>query len=145
MTAIAPSPTADATRFTDWERTSPATKTPGLLDSSGYGSRSGPQPAGRRPSVSRSVPVFTNPAVSRATAPLADLWTWFERAVVPRPRDPEDSWQPGLVCLKGGDLEMELGALREIAPAASVERIPLGRLLGDSYFDGKEIVAVAAP
>ena len=34
VTASAPSPTADATRLTDWERTSPATNRPGRLDSS---------------------------------------------------------------------------------------------------------------
>ena len=33
VTAIAPSPTADATRLTDWDRTSPATNTPGIDDS----------------------------------------------------------------------------------------------------------------
>lgn len=33
VTAIAPSPTAEATRFTDSARASPATKTPGRLDS----------------------------------------------------------------------------------------------------------------
>ena len=33
VTAIAPSPTADATRLTDSARTSPATNTPGTLDS----------------------------------------------------------------------------------------------------------------
>ena len=30
---MAPSPTADATRFTESARTSPATNTPGMLDS----------------------------------------------------------------------------------------------------------------
>ena len=33
VTAIAPSPTAEATRLTDSDRTSPATNTPGTLDS----------------------------------------------------------------------------------------------------------------
>lgn len=33
VTAMAPSPTADATRFTESARTSPATNTPGMLDS----------------------------------------------------------------------------------------------------------------
>ena len=49
MTAIAPSPTAEATRFTESARTSPATKTPGMLASSGHGSRSSGQPRGRSP------------------------------------------------------------------------------------------------
>src|SRR5262249_29022763 len=38
-TAMAPSPTAEATRFIVERRASPATKTPGRLVSSGYGSR----------------------------------------------------------------------------------------------------------
>src|SRR6266540_792394 len=39
MTAIAPSPTADATRLADSARTSPATNTPGTLVSRWYGAR----------------------------------------------------------------------------------------------------------
>ena len=42
-TAMAPSPTAEATRFTDPERTSPAAKTPGRLVSSRNGGRAMPQ------------------------------------------------------------------------------------------------------
>ena len=40
-----PSPTADATRFTDRARTSPAAKMPGMLVSSQYGSRAQVPPA----------------------------------------------------------------------------------------------------
>ena len=39
-TTVAPSPTADATRLIDPSRTSPAANTPGMLASSGSGSRS---------------------------------------------------------------------------------------------------------
>lgn len=42
---MAPSPTADATRFIEERRTSPATNTPGKLVSSGNGSRSRACPA----------------------------------------------------------------------------------------------------
>ena len=46
--AMEPSPTAEATRFTDPYRTSPTAKTPGRLDSRNIGSRrSGQSPAGR--------------------------------------------------------------------------------------------------
>src|SRR5712692_7153317 len=63
-TAIEPSPTADATRFTERQRTSPATKMPGTLASSRYGSRSGVQPFGRLPSTIRSGPVGMKPFLS---------------------------------------------------------------------------------
>ena len=56
-TAIAPSPTAPATRLVEPYRTSPAAKTQGRLVSSGSGSRSSGQAAGRLPLSSRSSPV----------------------------------------------------------------------------------------
>src|SRR3954453_10897518 len=45
-TAIEPSPTALATRLIERARTSPATKMPGTVVSSRYGSRAGAPPAG---------------------------------------------------------------------------------------------------
>src|SRR5258707_15551501 len=68
-TAIEPSPTADATRFTERPRTSPATKMPGTLASSRYGSRSNFQPSGRAPSTIRSGPVGKKQFLSRRTTP----------------------------------------------------------------------------
>ena len=59
-------------------------------------------------------------AVSRATAPLADLWGWFARVREPLAAPPE-AWAPGLVCLKGGDLTDEVAALREAFPETAVE------------------------
>ena len=81
-------------------------------------------------------------AVSRATAPLADLWGWFARVRVPVGDVPAGCWPPGLVCLKGGDLTDEAAALHATFPGLAVERTPLGRLLGRAYFDEKEIVWV---
>ncbi|MEH2012632.1 MAG: hypothetical protein V7K65_14160 [Nostoc sp.] len=46
MTAIAPSPTAEATRLTEPCRTSPAANEPGTLVSKKNGSRSQVQPTG---------------------------------------------------------------------------------------------------
>ena len=43
---MAPSPTADATRFMESSRTSPAANTPGRLDSSAYGGRASGQTSG---------------------------------------------------------------------------------------------------
>ncbi len=81
-------------------------------------------------------------AVSRATAPLASLWTWFARIRTPAATAPAGAWQPGLVCLKGGDLEAEIDTLREAWPV-DVDRIPLGSLLDRPYFQGKEILTVS--
>jgi hypothetical protein len=53
-------------------------------------------------------------------------------------------WRPGLVCLKGGDLNAEVAALRARYSGLEVEAVELGVLLGRSYFDGKQIVSVAA-
>ena len=66
-------------------------------------------------------------AVSRATAPLADLWAWFDRARAPLPggATPE-AWAPGLVCLKGGDLTDEVAALRAAFPETAVDVRDLG-------------------
>src|SRR3954451_221250 len=62
-TAIPPSPTAAAQRFTDPERTSPAAKIPGRLVSSGAGRRLFSRQAG---ASAISFPVLTNPFWSRS-------------------------------------------------------------------------------
>src|SRR4029077_7859326 len=68
MTAIAPSPTAEATRLADSARTSPAAKTPGTLVSRWNGARSGIHPDGSGDSSEpRSGPLTTNPRPSRTT------------------------------------------------------------------------------
>src|SRR5437899_13010981 len=63
-TAIAPSPTAEATRLTDPERTSPAANTPVRLVSSRNGGRRRDQCGDR----AKSAPVRTNPLASRSTS-----------------------------------------------------------------------------
>lgn len=45
--------------------------------------------------------------VSRAVAPLADLWRW-SRPLLKKPNPEEPDLQPGLICLKGGDLAKEI-------------------------------------
>src|SRR3954469_13880799 len=62
-TAIPPSPTAAAQRFTDPERTSPAAKIPGRLVSSGAGRRLFSRHAG---ASATSAPVLMNPFASRS-------------------------------------------------------------------------------
>ncbi len=46
-------------------------------------------------------------AVSRAVAPLKDLWTWSKPLLRKKPRS-LDGIKPGLICLKGGDLALEI-------------------------------------
>ncbi|HVZ55867.1 MAG TPA: 16S rRNA (guanine(527)-N(7))-methyltransferase RsmG [Chitinophagaceae bacterium] len=48
-------------------------------------------------------------AVSRAVAPLRDLWTWSRPLLKKKPAA-EGSQPPGLICLKGGDLAGEIQA-----------------------------------
>ena len=83
-------------------------------------------------------------SVSRATAPLADLWRWHRRAACSFEGElADDEWPPGLLALKGGDLNGELAALRDEDPEVVVERYPLDELLGrNEVFGEKEIVAV---
>lgn len=45
-------------------------------------------------------------AVSRAVAPLADLWKWVNPAI--RRGQKSDELPNGLICLKGGDLRQEI-------------------------------------
>lgn len=87
----------------------------------------------------------THYAVSRKTAPLVDLWKWFERVVEPLDSIPEDCWPQSLVTLKGGDLTKEIAALLDARPNLTIQRTDLYELLGRPYFRNKEILAVSDP
>lgn len=81
-------------------------------------------------------------AVSRATAPLADLWGWFDAARVPfGGAVPGHAWRPGLVCLKGGDLTDETAALHAAHASLAVTETSLAGLLGEAFAD-KSLVHV---
>jgi 16S rRNA (guanine527-N7)-methyltransferase len=62
-------------------------------------------------------------AVSRAVAPLGELWKWINPLI--RPGQKSDDLPNGLICLKGGDLAEEIKAsgLQKIAQAWSVHDI----------------------
>src|SRR4029079_4503681 len=68
LTAVEPSPTADATRFIDARRTSPAANTPGRLVSNRNGARDNGHRDGCPSSTTRSGPVRMKPLASRAIA-----------------------------------------------------------------------------
>lgn len=82
-------------------------------------------------------------AVSRATAPLASLWSWHVRARTPwTGTRSQDAWAPGLVCLKGGDLGDETATLNQAFPGLTVTETSLAPLLGSGFAD-KVLVHVA--
>ena len=80
-------------------------------------------------------------SVSRATAPLRDLWGWHCRIARPfaLPMD-ADTWRPGVICLKGGDLTDEMASL---ADEADIERIELADMDQRPWFRDKAILACA--
>ena len=82
-------------------------------------------------------------AVSRATAPLRDLWAWTQRVLTRTPEPPAPgAWRPGLLTLKGGDLREEIRQQQRRFPETSIEVEPLRALAADAYFDGKVLVQV---
>lgn len=82
-------------------------------------------------------------AVSRATAPLSDLWGWTRRVLQPFTGElTGGDWAPGLIALKGGDLDEELARQRRKYPATTLTVEPLDALAGDAYFDEKVCVHV---
>lgn len=62
-------------------------------------------------------------AVSRAVAPLGDLWKWINPLL--RMGQKSDEFPNGLICLKGGDLKKEINdsGLKKITQAWSVHDI----------------------
>ncbi|ULQ50629.1 16S rRNA (guanine(527)-N(7))-methyltransferase RsmG [Flavihumibacter fluvii] len=75
-------------------------------------------------------------AVSRAVAPLADLWRWARPLLIKRPSEGEYP-ASGLICLKGGDLA------REISESGVKPRlIDIHELFPEDYFKEKYILYV---
>ena len=76
-------------------------------------------------------------AVSRAVAPLSDLWRWINPVI--RPGQKSDEFPNGLICLKGGDLtrEIEESGLKRIVQAWSV-----GNIFPEPAFEEKYVVYV---
>ena len=84
-------------------------------------------------------------AVSRATAPLAVLWEWFNRVCNPdtsATQNDSTSWEPGLIVLKGGNLDSEIEALQRTAPGTSLTSYDLECLLGRAYFHRKRLLHI---
>jgi 16S rRNA (guanine527-N7)-methyltransferase len=83
-------------------------------------------------------------SISRATAPLADLWSWHTRVVEPVEEHGTSTWPPGVICLKGGDLTSEIQNLHRTAHSVAVVEEELYPMLGDDHFREKKIVTVTS-
>ena len=81
-------------------------------------------------------------SVSRATAPLSTLWSWHRRVVTPLDNVPADGWQPGLICLKGGDLSAEIHRLEKDSPELTTDLYPLTPEKSTDISEAKYIVHV---
>jgi 16S rRNA (guanine527-N7)-methyltransferase len=82
-------------------------------------------------------------SVSRATAPMIDLWNWHVRARGPFWTEVGESfWQPGLICLKGGDLIEEMAQLQAAFPDTYVETMELSAIMNGINFQEKVLVQV---
>lgn len=77
--------------------------------------------------------------VSRAVAPLKDLWTWSKPLLkAAKPQDQaEGAPKPGLICLKGGDLAKEI---QESGTRPHI--IEITELFSEEFFREKYIVYV---
>ncbi|HYC41160.1 MAG TPA: 16S rRNA (guanine(527)-N(7))-methyltransferase RsmG [Chitinophagaceae bacterium] len=76
--------------------------------------------------------------VSRAVAPLKDLWNWSKPLLndFRQPRD--EGGRPGLICLKGGNLAAE------IAESGTCPRqIQIFQLIPEEYFRDKYVLFIA--
>ncbi len=76
-------------------------------------------------------------AVSRAVAPLGDLWKWISPLI--RKGQKSDEFPNGLICLKGGDLTKEINdsGLKRIVQAWSVSNI-----FNEPMFEDKFVIYV---
>jgi 16S rRNA (guanine527-N7)-methyltransferase len=76
--------------------------------------------------------------VSRAVAPLKDLWQW-SKPLLKKPAPNSDRQLPGLICLKGGDLATE------IAESSCRPRVmEVYNIFGEEYFKEKYLLYVTA-
>lgn len=72
-------------------------------------------------------------AVSRAVAPLRELWDWSKRLLAKTNRWEE--FRNGLICLKGGDLRVEVKE-----SGLHPQFWPIADLFGEDYFKEKYVL-----
>jgi len=77
-------------------------------------------------------------AVSRAVAPLKDLWRWSKPLLKnPKSQIPNPKFLPGLICLKGGDLAQEISE-----SATRPHIMEISEIFPEEFFRGKYILYV---
>ena len=77
-----------------------------------------------------------NVVVSRAVAPLKDLWHWSKPILKKRPV--QDTSSPsGLICLKGGDLAQEISD-----SGCRPRKVDIHQLFPEKYFEEKYLLNV---
>lgn len=74
--------------------------------------------------------------VSRAVAPLGDLWKW-SKPLIRKNKELSPENVNGLICLKGGDLAQEISD-SECRPRL----VPISELFSEEYFKEKFVVVV---
>jgi len=82
-------------------------------------------------------------AVSRAVAPLKDLWAWSKpllKSSIPLKAGPNsnDFIQSGLICLKGGDLAQEISE-----SGLRPKMVEISNLFEEEYFRQKYLLSVS--
>lgn len=75
--------------------------------------------------------------VSRAVAPLKDLWRWSKPVIRSKAAPENSGTKPGLICLKGGDLALEI---QESGTRPRVINIP--EVFQEPYFEDKYLLYV---
>jgi 16S rRNA (guanine527-N7)-methyltransferase len=77
-------------------------------------------------------------AVSRAVAPLKELWQWGKPLLRTKPKNADSDLRPGLICLKGGDLA------KEIQESLTRPRMmEITEIFPEEYFKEKYLLYVA--
>ena len=77
-------------------------------------------------------------AVSRAVAPLKELWKWAAPLIRKRqPGDNPTAIANGLICLKGGDLAQEI-----FESGLRPKMMPVSKIFPEPYFEEKFIIHV---
>lgn len=75
--------------------------------------------------------------VSRAVAPLKDLWKWSKPLLKRKEPSKDKQLIPGLICLKGGDLANEIHESR-VRP----QSIDISQLFNEEFFKEKYILYI---
>lgn len=83
-----------------------------------------------------------NYSVSRATAPLEKLWMWHNRRFSPTTHNASVHWTPGLICLKGGDLNEEIATLKASNSSLLVTQTAISDSKRASFFREKYILHI---